>query len=80
MTQKKERETKRQIRQGAFETNSSSTHSICIATETQYNIPTSIEFNFGDFGWEVNKLTSRKAKASYLYTCITYSETIEPNW
>ena len=68
---------KRQIRQGVFETNSSSTHSICIATETQYNIPTSIEFGFGEFGWEVDKLTSRREKANYLYTCIAYIESFE---
>ena len=68
---------KRQIRQGVFETNSSSTHAICIATDTEYDIPTSIEFSFGDFGWEVDKLTSRKERANYLYTCMAYAENNE---
>ena len=41
---------KRQIRQSCFETNSSSTHAICIATDTLYNIPKTVCFGFGDFG------------------------------
>lgn len=68
---------KRQIRQGVFETNSSSTHAICIATNTQYNIPKRIEFGFGNFGWSVDKLTSRRERADYLYTCIAYAENNE---
>ena len=43
---------KRQIRRGCFETNSSSTHAICIATEDVLNIPKNIHFGFDDFGWE----------------------------
>ena len=68
---------KRQIRQGVFETNSSSTHSICIATDTEYDIPTNIDFGFGDFGWEVDKLNSRRERANYLYTCLAYVEDTE---
>lgn len=68
---------KRQVRQSVFETNSSSTHAICIATETQYNIPKRIEFGFGNFGWGIDKLTSRGERANYLYTCIGYSESSE---
>ena len=56
------------IRQGVFETNSSSTHSICIAKEAQLNIPKSLSFDFGEFGWECNTLYSTEEKASYLYT------------
>ncbi len=63
---------KRQIRQGVFETNSSSTHSICIATETEYDIPKRVEFGFGEFGWAIDKLSDRKERADYLYTCISY--------
>lgn len=63
---------KKQIRQGVFETNSSSIHAIAIATDTKYPLPDIIEFRFGDFGWEFDKLTSRKERANYLYTCLAY--------
>lgn len=63
---------KKQIRQGVFETNSSSTHVIAIATDTKYPLPDKVEFGFGDFGWEFDKLTSRKERANYLYTCLAY--------
>lgn len=59
---------KKQIRQGVFETNSSSTHSICIAKNTELNIPKSLHFQFGEFGWECDILHSVGEKASYLYT------------
>lgn len=58
----------KQIRKGVFETNSSSTHSICIAKNPELTIPESIHFEFGEFGWEENKLRSAEEKASYLYT------------
>lgn len=59
---------KKQIRQGVFETNSSSTHSICIAKECELTIPKELNFEFGKFGWERNTLNSVWSKASYLYT------------
>ena len=66
---------KRQVRHGVFETNSSSTHSICIPTEhEELSIPDRVEFEFGEFGWEVDKLTSRSEKIKYLYTCLSYVE------
>jgi len=58
----------KQIRKGVFETNSSSTHSICIAVETELNYPKSLHFRTGEFGWEQGSLRSVYAKASYLYT------------
>lgn len=58
----------KQIRQGVFETNSSSTHSICIAKDVELIIPESITLCFGDFGWERDTLQSVHDKASYLYT------------
>ena len=61
---------KRQIRRGCFETNSSSTHAICIATEDVYDIPYRISFGFGEFGWDFDKLSSRRERANYLYTCL----------
>ena len=42
----------KKIRQSVFETNSSSTHSICIATDTTIDFPKSLHFEFGEFGWE----------------------------
>lgn len=59
---------KKQIRQGVFETNSSSTHSICIAKDTELIIPKELHLEFGEFGWECNTLNSLQEKASYLYT------------
>lgn len=58
----------KQIRKGVFETNSSSTHSICIAKEVEISIPETIHFEFGEFGWECDTLKSIHEKASYLYT------------
>lgn len=59
----------RQIRNGVFETNSSSTHSICISKK-----PVScwgfIRFRIGEYGWE-NACVSDTA--SYLYTAILYA-------
>jgi len=59
---------RRQIRQNVFETNSSSTHSICIAKNTKLTLPSKLHFSFGEFGWEQNTLNSIGEKASYLYT------------
>lgn len=58
----------KQIRKGVFETNSSSTHSICIAKDAELTIPKSLHFSFGKFGWECDTLYSVSEKASYLYT------------
>lgn len=58
----------KQIRQNVFETNSSSTHSICVAKNATLDIPDSLYFEFGEFGWEHGILQSMEDKASYLYT------------
>jgi hypothetical protein len=58
----------KQIRRNVFETNSSSTHSICIAKDAELTIPESLHFDFGEFGWECDTLYSLGEKASYLYT------------
>ena len=64
---------KRQIRHGVFETNSSSTHAICISTlDEELSIPETIEFGFGDYGWEFDTLCSKRDRANYLYTCLAY--------
>jgi hypothetical protein len=62
------------IRRGVFETNSSSTHSICISKDGDYRLPISIEFVTGEFGWEVSELRSIEEKASYLYTGMLTSQ------
>lgn len=60
---------KRQIRQGCFETNSSSVHAICIA-KGDYSLRNHIDFKFGEFGWELEEYHSLENKASYLITAI----------
>ena len=57
-----------QTRQGVFETNSSSTHSIVVCRR---NTPKEYGFLFisiGEYGWEVNTLTTPSERASYFYT------------
>lgn len=63
---------KRQIRQNVFETNSSSTHSICITKSNlkKKDIGTYVHFSIGEFGWEYDTLYDTSSKASYLYTAI----------
>ena len=62
---------KRQIRQGVFETNSSSTHAICISKDHIYgNLPKHLDFEHGEFGWECRKYDDVNSRASYLYQAI----------
>lgn len=56
-----------QVRQGVFETNSSSTHAICIARERSKPLDR-VEFKIGDFGWSHHVYHDTETKASYLYT------------
>ncbi len=64
----------KKIRQGLFETNSSSTHAICICTNRdllkKMKFPEEIYFGIGAHGWEFEKLTTPEEKANYLYTAI----------
>lgn len=55
-----------QVRNGVFETNSSSTHSICIPKKTN-RIDTYVEFGIGEYGWENRRVDDTP---SYLYTAI----------
>lgn len=59
-----------QIRKGVFETNSSSVHAICIATEDEYKVSNELFFNWGEFGWERETYDSTYERASYLWTAI----------
>ena len=64
---------KRQIRQGCFETNSSSVHAICVASQelnSIKNLPSSVSFELGSYGWEADRYASRVDRADYLYTAI----------
>lgn len=63
---------KRQIRRGTFETNSSSTHAICISKKNidKDNIPNHVRFDHGEFGWEFEIYEDIHHKASYLYQAI----------
>lgn len=58
------------IRQNVFETNSSSTHAICIYTNKP-NVPTKVYIKVGEFGWDRVDLTDSEEKLSYLYTYLT---------
>ena len=64
---------KAQIRQGLFETNSSSTHSIVIGNNGEdiyTKLPERVCFYGGEFGWEHVIYDDTETKASYLYTSI----------
>lgn len=62
---------KKVIRSNVFETNSSSTHAICICTEEiPSKIPEKLYFGIGEHGWEFETLCTPEDKANYLYTAI----------
>lgn len=54
------------IRKNVFETNSSSTHSICISKKMP-ELPKEITFEAGQYGWENDEVFDT---ASYLYTAL----------
>lgn len=58
----------KKVRREVFETNSSSTHSICIAKTGQVRLPQNTTLIVGEFGWEVDAHYDAQTKASYLYT------------
>ena len=59
------------IRQNVFETNSSSTHAICIFTNNP-SVPERVDIKVGAFGWDRVDLTDPEEQLSYLYTYLTY--------
>lgn len=60
------------IRKGLFETNSSSTHAICIGKNNHnLEIPSELTFQVGEFGWENKVYYDTTTLASYLYTALT---------
>lgn len=61
------------IRNRVFETNSSSTHSICISNKPQdedYFVHDRLVIYTGKFGWEIEKHFDFATKASYLLTYV----------
>lgn len=72
---------KRQIRRSCFETNSSSTHAICIAKSkpNKDNFPSSVDFKHNDFGWKFEVYEDVLNKASYLYQAICDLDYYEDN-
>lgn len=59
------------IRKGTFETNSSSTHSICISTEEEnFQIPEKLEIDLDkdmyEFGWEYEEWNTVEEKLAYI--------------
>ncbi len=64
-----------QIRRSVFETNSSSTHSICVTKNNVLDqLQDKIVFTIGGFGWEWEIYYTPTEKASYLYTAILVEE------
>ena len=63
-----------QIRQGVFETNSSSTHAISICEyHSNVELPEVIKFESNqEFGWEFENYTDVYSKANYLWLAICY--------
>lgn len=71
---------KKQIRRGAFETNSSSTHAINIYRGSNYDIPKEIVVRTGEFGWEFTTYNNPEDKLAYLYTwCMCKCTSFEMN-
>ncbi len=62
----------RQVRQLVFETNSSSTHCMCIVSDRRAELvyPEHLTFRCKEYGRESGELRSAEDKASYLYSSI----------
>lgn len=68
-----------QIRQGTFETNSSSVHSIAIRGESLLASREEVIIKFGEYGWGYEELRTPSEKASYVLTYIA-AVYISSNW
>lgn len=58
------------IRNNLFETNSSSVHAICWSKNNDWEIPDTLHFTFGEYGWDNEMLATTYELASYLYTAL----------
>lgn len=69
------------IRNGIFETNSSSTHVIAIAKENDFDLPNKkIRFAFGTYEWAKNLYTTYREKGDYLITAIYSNPGKKEEW
>lgn len=60
----------RQIRKGVFETNSSSVHAICIATDGVIQKSNNLALRFGEYGWDFERIDTPQEKLSYAITAL----------
>ncbi len=72
----------KQNRQGLFETNSSSVHTIVITKNNNIEIPKDLppilEMETVDFGWEIDRYNDFSSKLQYLYNACEDCETYKP--
>ena len=75
----------KQIRNGVFETNSSSTHSVSISRKNSYyynrdcledyiDYDNKVHVEFGEFGWEVERYSLPYEKLQYIVTMLAETE------
>lgn len=66
------------IRQNVFETNSSSTHSMCVTnkgiSEIENYIGKTMDFELGDYDWGWDVLYDPQEKLNYLLTALAYKK------
>ena len=62
----------KKIRKHIFETNSSSTHAVCISKKNDIpkDLPIYVYFETSEFGWEFAVYKDTNTKANYLYTAM----------
>lgn len=72
------------IRKDVFETNSSSTHSVSISSQSDYfnnlvpwEFDNKVHCSCGEFGWEVESYSDPMSKLSYALTMVAETEGIE---
>ena len=64
----------KQIRNGVFETNSSSVHAMCIATEPRkLVIPHDVVMCFGEYGWSEDTIDYAQEKLEYALTALFHA-------
>ena len=56
------------IRNGCFETNSSSVHTLVISRNMPKVLPPSITFHIKEYGWEIKAYDDMQDRADYFYT------------
>mgnify|MGYP000857508042 CR=1 FL=1 len=69
-----------QIRNGTFETNSSSTHSVTIKTDCAKKYLVDADIYPGEFGWGYEVLRTPSEKLSYILTHMAYKVALANNF